>query len=150
MADRRPVGKRLLHAIEGVAGWLCYGFFRALPLDWASALGGWLARSIGPHVGASKRARINLRRAMPELSAAEVEHVIGGMWDNLGRVAGEFPHLGRFKLGAPNGRISVKHFTDIVKSRKPGTRFIFFSGHYGNWEIATYVATQSGFDVIEI
>src|ERR1700689_3456773 len=150
MADRRSFGKKLSHAIEGGAGWLCYGFFPALPLDWASALGGWLARSIGPHVGASKRARINLRRAMPDLPEAEVERVIRGMWDNLGRVAAEFPHIGRFKIGAPDGRITVERFTEIIDGRKPDTRFIFFSGHYGNWEIATYVVTQSGRDVIEV
>jgi KDO2-lipid IV(A) lauroyltransferase len=150
MADPRSFGKKLSHAIEGGAGWLCYGFFRALPLDWVSALGGWLARSIGPHVGASKRARINLRRAMPDLPEAEVERVIRGMWDNLGRVAAEFPHIGRFKIGAPDGRITVERFIEIVDGRKPDTRFIFFSGHYGNWEIATYVVTQCGLDVIEV
>jgi len=150
MADRRSFGKKLSHAVEGGAGWLCYAFFRALPLDWASALGGWLARSIGPHVGASKRARTNLRRAMPELTEAEVERVIRGMWDNLGRVAAEFPHISRFKIDAPDGRIAVERFVEIVDGRKPDTRFIFFSGHYGNWEIATYVVTQCGLDVIEV
>src|SRR6266478_787587 len=66
---------------------ICFGAFGLLSLDWASAIGGWLARHVGPFLGISKRARLNLRRALPELSEIETERVITGMWDNLGRVA---------------------------------------------------------------
>jgi KDO2-lipid IV(A) lauroyltransferase len=150
MAERRRLGKMLEYLAEGVAGWLCYGFFRLLPLDWASAFGGWLACSIGPHTGASKRARINLRRAMPELSQSEIERILRGMWDNLGRVAAEFPHLGAFKIYEPGGRVSVEGAREIVDQRGPKTRFIFFSAHFGNWEIAPLAATQAGLAVLGI
>ncbi|MGA2088143.1 MAG: lauroyl acyltransferase [Stellaceae bacterium] len=150
MADRRRLGKMLEYLVEGVAGWLCYGFFRLLPLDWASAFGGWLARSIGPYTGASKRARINLRRAMPELSQSEIERIIAGMWDNLGRAGAEFPHLGAFKVYEPGGRVSVEGVREIIDHRGPATRFIFFSAHFGNWEIAPLAATQAGLAVLEI
>ena len=74
---------------------------RALPIDAASALGGALARRIGPWLGISKRARHNLTAALPELSAAEIERVVRGMWDNLGRVAAEYPHLRRIRVFPP-------------------------------------------------
>jgi len=44
---------------------MCFGAFGLLPLDWASAIGGALARTIGPRFGISKRARLNLGRALP-------------------------------------------------------------------------------------
>ena len=57
--------QRLRYLVEGAGAWLLFGFFRLLPLDWASALGGLIASSIGPHLRVSDVARRNLRRAMP-------------------------------------------------------------------------------------
>jgi KDO2-lipid IV(A) lauroyltransferase len=70
-----------------------FGGFKFLPLDCASALGGALARRIGPFLSVSKHARRNISRAFPELSGTEIARVVAGMWDNLGRVAAEYPHL---------------------------------------------------------
>ncbi len=135
---------------EGLFARIAFAFFRVMPLDAASAFGGWLARTVGPLLGISKRARLNLRRALPGLSDAEIGHIVRGMWDNLGRVVAEYPHLGQFKLYEPGGRVTVEGFREIVDARGPKTRFIFFSAHFGNWEIATLAATQAGLDVIEI
>jgi KDO2-lipid IV(A) lauroyltransferase len=63
-----------------------------LPLDCASALGGALARRIGPFLGVSKHARRNISRAFPELAETEIAGAVAGIWDNLGRVAAEYPH----------------------------------------------------------
>ncbi len=77
-----------------------FGVFGLLPIDFASALGGALGRRIGPFLGISKRARLNLRRAFPDLPDAEIERTVIGMWDNLGRVAAEYPHLRRFAFSS--------------------------------------------------
>src|ERR1700751_1416826 len=44
------------HRLEGWLAALSFGGFGLLPLDWASAVGGALARTIGPQLGISKRA----------------------------------------------------------------------------------------------
>ena len=93
-----PLGRRIAHLAEGAGAAAIYAVFRLLPLDAASALGGFLARSLGPRGAFSRRARRNLERAMPELGAEEVERVLLGMWDNLGRVVAEYPHLGKFEV----------------------------------------------------
>src|SRR6266513_2509933 len=99
MDATRPIGTtegwrslRFSHWLQARAAGLCFGVLGLLPLDWASAIGGGLGRLIGPFLGISKRARRNIRRAFPEISDAEIERVITGMWDNLGRVAAEYPH----------------------------------------------------------
>ena len=50
---------------------LFLGFCRILPIDWASGLGGWIGRTIGPAMGQSRKAARNLRlfasTVMPEL-----------------------------------------------------------------------------------
>jgi KDO2-lipid IV(A) lauroyltransferase len=132
---------------EGTGAVLFYAFLRVLPLDWASGIGGWLARLIGPRLGITKRAEENLRRAMPELNEAERAHVIRGMWDNLGRVIAEYPHLNQFRLFDPKSRIEGDDAGNILANRDPAQRYIFFSAHYGNWEIAIRTAAQAGFEV---
>jgi len=135
---------------EGLFARIAFTFFRILPIDTASAVGGFLARSIGPALGISKRARLNLQHAMPDLSDAEIARIVHGMWDNLGRVVAEYPHLDKFKAYEPGGRVTVEGAHQVVDTRRPETRFIFFSAHFGNWEIAMLGATQAGLDVLAI
>jgi Kdo2-lipid IVA lauroyltransferase/acyltransferase len=121
-----------------------------LPLDWASALGGALARTIGPRLGISKRAHINLRAAIPELSEAEIETIVRGMWDNLGRVVFEYPHLSRIKIYPSelnDGRVEVLGVEHIEKARAAERTFILVAAHLGNWEIAPLASAQYGLDV---
>ncbi len=137
----------LRNLAEGAGLMLGYGFFRVLPLDWASGLGGFLGRTIGPRLGITKRAEENIKAAMPQLSALERAHVIAGMWENLGRVIAEYPHLDKFRLFEPNGRIEGIDAGNILATRDPAKKYIFFSAHYGNWEIAIRTAAQAGFEV---
>ena len=52
-----------------------------------------LMRRIGPLLPEHRVGRENLRTAFPQKSAAEIEKILGGVWDNLGRIAVEFAHL---------------------------------------------------------
>jgi len=147
MAERR-LGRRSAHLAEGVAARVLYAGFAVLPIDAASAVGGFLARSIGPRLGASKRARLNLRRAMPELDDAAIERIVAGMWDNLGRVIAELPHLREIEVFSRTARVELVGADAILADRS--RPYIFFSGHYGNWEIAALGAAQAGFAVAQI
>lgn len=150
MAERGGLTRRLADRFEGAGAWLVFGLFGALPLDWASALGGFLARQIGPRLGITKRAEKNLVAAMPALAAAERRRIIRDMWDNLGRVVAEYPHLGSFHIFPGDGRVAVEGVDEILASRGSDRRYIFFSAHYGNWEIAALAAAQAGFEVAQI
>jgi len=136
--------------LEGWGAALCFGVFGLLPLDWASAVGGALARSIGPRLGISKRARLNLAGALPELSEAEVANIVTGMWDNLGRVAAEYPHLQKIRVFEPGGRVETHGFKHMDRAVAAGRRMIIFSGHIANWEIGMLAAVQYGISVAQI
>jgi KDO2-lipid IV(A) lauroyltransferase len=138
--------------LEGVGAFVTYGLFAALPLSWASALGGFVARNVGPRAGASKRARVNLRRAMPELSEARIAEIVRGMWDNLGRVVAEYPHLGKFQVFDPAGCVETVGFIHRLKETPPRAdeNYIFVSAHYGNWEILPLAMIQAGLKTAEI
>ena len=71
------------------AGALTIGILRTAryfdPIKTAN-LFGRIARSIGPMMREQKIGRANLAAAFPEKSPAEIEAILAGVWDNLGRV----------------------------------------------------------------
>ena len=136
--------------LRGLGARVALSLFRALPVDTASALGGFLARSVGPRLGASKRAIINLRRAMPELGEAEIRRIVHGMWDNLGRVVAEYPHLDQFRVYAKGGRVEHTGTELVDPILAAGRPILFISAHFGNWEVATLAATQRGLQVAQV
>lgn len=137
------------YRVEAWLAALLIGALGLLPLDWASALGGFTGRLIGPRLGITKRARLNLRAALPERNLAETETIIRGMWDNLGRVVYEYPHLKKIKVFAGD-RVEVRGLDNLKNALDAGHRVIMFSGHLGNWEIAALAGGQYGIDVAQI
>lgn len=139
---------RPLHRLEAGAARLLYGLVRLLPFEKASGLGGWLARTVGPRLPVSERARRNLRRAFPEKTGPEIEAIVAGMWDNLGRTAFEYAHLDKFRFFDPSDdRVEVvgTQYIDLVRDDgKPG---IFFSGHLANWELMGLCAAARGIPI---
>jgi Kdo2-lipid IVA lauroyltransferase/acyltransferase len=146
----RAVGRRVAHYLEGWGAALAFGAFSALPLDWASALGAAVARRIGPWLAISNAARRNLQLAFPELPEAEIDSILVEMWDNLGRVAAEYPHLREIRVFDPNGRVETHGLEHIDRAVVSGRRMIIFSGHIANWEIAMVAAVQYGISVAQI
>src|SRR5580704_1578383 len=149
-ADQRAAPVGWSYRIEAWLAALLFGGFGLLPLDRASALGGALARAIGPRLGLTKRARLNLRRALPELDAAATDAIVRGMWDNLGRVAAEYPHLRKIKVFAGDGRVETRGLEHLDRALAAGRRVILFSGHLANWEIAALAGGQYGLDIAQI
>jgi KDO2-lipid IV(A) lauroyltransferase len=140
---RMPATSRR-HRIEAAGAGLFFAAMRLLPLDAASATGGMLARLIGPLSPASRHARRNLAHALPALSPAERRRVVAGMWDNLGRVAAEYPHLSRIDVFAPGGRVEVRGLSHLEAALAAGRQVVMFGGHLGNWELAPLAAGQYG------
>lgn len=120
-----------------------YALFAALPLDAASALGSKLARTVGPRLRVQRLARRNLERAFPEKSAAEIDAILVEMWDNLGRVFGEFPHIAKLQI-YDNPRFDVRGAEHIDSMRTDGKPSIFFTPHLGNWELSAQAVIQRG------
>src|SRR5262245_1775464 len=52
-----------------------------------------LTRLVGPRLREHKIGRANLAAAFPEKSPEEIERILMGVWENLGRVGAEFAHI---------------------------------------------------------
>ena len=134
----------IVHPIEAFGAFSIYLLFKLLPLEMASAVGGWLGRTVGPLLPLTNRARRNLARIYPEKSKGEIEVIVRAMWDNLGRVTAEFPHLSEIDVYDPQGPVTVVGAEWVDRLRDDGKPGFFFSAHFGNWEIISLGATQRG------
>jgi KDO2-lipid IV(A) lauroyltransferase len=72
------------------------------------------------------------------------------MWDNLGRVVAEYPHLRKICVFEPGGPVETHGFEHVDRAVGAGRRMIFFSGHIANWEIGMLAGVQYGISVAQI
>ena len=137
-----PVQKYLSHPLQGLIAHILLFLLGLVPVDWASAFGGWLARTVGPRLSTSKRATRNLKAAFPEKSETEIAEIVRGVWDNLGRVVFEFPHVPKINVYENPDRFEIVGMENLEKILDKEGPAVFFSAHMANWEIATRTATQ--------
>jgi KDO2-lipid IV(A) lauroyltransferase len=142
--SNRPV--TFMHRVEYALALMLGGFFRLIGVDAASALAGGFMRMAGPMIGPiHRRGRVNLKIAFPDWSKAEIERTLRAAWENIGRTAGEFPHLEKFDPDA-GGRIEIvgrERFDAVIASGKPA---VFVSGHFANWEVTPRTMHAAGLD----
>jgi Kdo2-lipid IVA lauroyltransferase/acyltransferase len=122
----------LAHRLEGLAIAGLMGVFGMLPLDTASAFGGWLGRTIGPFTGIHRKAQRQIADILPHLDPPQIDQVIRSMWDNLGRTMAEYPHLATIA----RTRVAFDNRAQIDMNVLRKTPTIFIGGHFANWEVA--------------
>jgi Kdo2-lipid IVA lauroyltransferase/acyltransferase len=135
---------RFKHLLDQAAGALTVGLLSAIKHTDRRRMAnfaGALMRKIGPLFKEHRLGRDNLRAAFPEKSDAEIEKILGGVWDNLGRIAIEFAHLDEFCV-AGFGRQTKDVITYPPQSQdrydwimKSGKAAIGFAAHLANWEL---------------
>jgi len=135
---------RLKHLLDGAVGTVTVGLLGAIKhldrrrtADFAAAV----MRRIGPLFKEHRLGREQLRAAFPEKSDAEIETILRGVWDNLGRIAIEFAHLDEFCVeGFGPQTEDVITYPPESKERydwitRSGKATIGFAAHLANWEL---------------
>src|SRR6202012_5968267 len=121
------------------------------PIKTADALGR-ITRLIGPLTREQRIGRANLVAAFPEKSPAEIDAILAGVWDNLGRLGAEFAHLDHVWEHDPafpeKSRIEIplrthELFAKLRLDEKPA---LIFASHLGNWELPAVAAVAHGLD----
>ena len=138
-----------MYFLEGSFLLLIFIVLRILPLGISSFLMGKLSSLIGPRLGVTKKAYNNIKNVMPEKNEKEITKIIKDMWENLGKVAGEYPHLSKISP-EKNNKIQIYGKKNLLLVKKTKTPAIFFSGHLANWEILPNVAIKNGVPVLSI
>jgi len=143
-------------AADVVLGTLAVGLLNSLKHanpDRTADFAGWLMRTIGPWFPENRIGRDNLTAAFPEKSAAEIDAILRGVWDNLGRLGAEFAQLDQLWDFDPtqtdsNTRIEqvpggVERFVQLMNDSKPA---LIFSAHLANWELPAISAATYKLD----
>lgn len=133
--------KQLRYAGEAFGLAVLFLVFLVLPAETASNLGGWIGRSIGPKLAASRKVRHNLNRVFSDITETCSDEIIAGMWEHLGRVIAEYPHLETLALG----HTQIIGQDNLQNALNNPNGAIFFGAHLGNWEInGAAVLLQAG------
>ncbi|MGA7789833.1 MAG: lipid A biosynthesis lauroyl acyltransferase [Xanthobacteraceae bacterium] len=135
---------RLKPLLDAAAGAVTVGLLGAIKHTnrkrMANFAGG-VMRRIGPLFKEHRIGREQLRAAFPEKSDAEIEKILGGVWDNLGRIAIEFAHLDEFCVeGFGTQTPDIITYPPESKERydwitQSGKATIGFAAHLANWEL---------------
>ena len=148
-----PLRRALKRAGNAVVGALVVGGLRLLRWtdpDLMSAFGAWVMRKVGPWLPEHKIARANLTAAFPEKSPAEIERILAGTWDNLGRVGIEIAHLDRlwdYDFDHPERSRRIEIPADsaarFLQLREDGKPALIFCSHLANWELPAVCAAKN-------
>jgi Kdo2-lipid IVA lauroyltransferase/acyltransferase len=113
---------------------------------------GRIAQLIGPRLREERIGRANLTAAFPEKSPEEIDTILAGVWDNLGRVGAEFAHIDRIwdyvEAHPETSRIelSPRTYELFHQLRLDGKPALIFASHLANWEMPALAAVAHGLD----
>jgi KDO2-lipid IV(A) lauroyltransferase len=146
------IGSRPKKLLDATIGAVAVGLLRAVKRirrERAANFAGAFMRKAGPLVPEHRLGRDNLRAAFPEKSAAEIEQILAGVWDNLGRVAAEFVHLNEFRVVEPGISLTDTVIVDtatLERARRIAAdkATLSFACHTANWEIPPVVTHEVG------
>src|ERR1700761_7320888 len=148
----RDAAKPLGEAAVGAATIAMLRTTRYFDPDKTANLFARITRRIGPLLREQRIGRANLVAAFPEKSPEEIETILAGVWDNLGRVGAEFAHVDHVGEHARNfperSRIEIQPRTHelFAQLRLDGKPALIFASHLGNWELPALAAVAHGLD----
>jgi KDO2-lipid IV(A) lauroyltransferase len=152
---RRRRGSWLQRASDAVLGFLTVQilrFIRLVNIRTMANLSSAVTRAVGPLLKEHRIGRANLVAAFPKKSSAEIETILSGVWDNLGRVGAEFAHIDRLwdydPVRRTPGRIMDSDAAEAIalRLREDGKPALIFTAHLANWELAAVGAHAYGVD----
>ena len=145
--------KKILNVILGGIAVLSLKTVQRIDPDWAVDVAGRFMRRLGPWLPEHRIGRANLAAAFPQWSPVEIERVLGGAWDNLGRLGAEFAHFDRLlQLDPAQEGFSRIEFAAGSKERlfrlrdgdKPA---LLFAAHLANWELPAFAGATYGLNI---
>jgi KDO2-lipid IV(A) lauroyltransferase len=143
--------RQLKTAADALIGALTVGALRTIRATNRKRMADFAAacmRTIGPRLKEHRLGRANLVAAFPDKSPSDIESILRGVWDNLGRVAAEFAHLDRLRIleppKEPVGDIVYTPETEegFHRLRLDGKPALIFAAHLANWELPALIAAK--------
>lgn len=148
--------KRLFDEIVGLAAVGMLTLLRGTSVEGFAQFCGRVMRFVGPWLPEQRTGRANLAAAYPEKSPQEIARILRDVWFNLGLTGAEYVHFDRLWDYDPSranaGRIEIAPETlaRVRILRDDGRPALFFTAHFGNWELCAIAAAQLGLDSVAV
>ena len=96
-----------------------FTIFKILGPKLSSNLGGILFERIGPLFRPKKLIHSNIKKAIPEINDKNLGLITSSMWNNYGRVFGEYIFISEFRNGKLSSSIEIegKEILDEIKKK---------------------------------
>lgn len=127
--------KKIVHIFEYIVTIILWRLFLIMPIDLASYVGGRILSFVGRFLSVQKTVKKSLKKILPNLTDQERDKIISGMWDNLGRLIGEFSHWNKISNENLQKRIQIEFPDGDEKILSKMSGVICLSAHTGNWEV---------------
>lgn len=140
--------KTIRYLFEAIAVKFGLWVFYVMEPKKASDIAAKISRFVGKKLPVHQLAYRNLSKAIPNLSENEKEKILDDMWDNLGRIVGEYSHISKYSPDQIGNitECSAETLDNINWIKNNGKGGIIFSGHIGNWEVGPKVFAKLGID----
>ncbi|MAH88704.1 MAG: hypothetical protein CMJ06_01440 [Pelagibacterales bacterium] len=134
--------KKMIDFFIGIVLLVVFSLLKIIGKKNASNICAILFSKMGPLTKFENIAKKNILYVWPHKSNSYAKKVTHKMWKNIGRNFGELVHLKSYKpINCSETKIiglkKIKHIISLNKKKKKG--IIFFSAHYGNWELGPII-----------
>ena len=143
-AQRLGWRKRASYRVQYAVMLALVGLLRSLPVEVASALGGWLGRVLLGRRLLTPAVRRTIRVPFPNADEAMIAALVQETADNIVRVIAELAHLPTFVR--ETDRIRIEGAEHVAAARAGGRGVLFAVGHFANWEVMPIALRRLGLD----
>jgi KDO2-lipid IV(A) lauroyltransferase len=137
-----PFTRDLIWRLQALGYDVTSAVVRLFPVEWVSALGGWLFRWLGPLTPSARIVERNIDIAFPDLDSKARAQLLRDQWDCLGRYFFEFPMTDQ--LTPAKGRVEVVGRERLTAIAQSGKAAILVSGHFANFEVMAAAIAEAG------
>ena len=142
MPARRSTFRNL---IEFIPAWLLLNLLRLLPRRTAIWVGQKIARGVSLiHRRLRRVANRNLEIAFPDLEAARRREIVNGVFDNIGRLLGEFSQFPKISRQNISRIVEYDGFENYERASARGRGVLLLTGHVGSWELCAFAQGAYG------
>ena len=135
-ARRRSSVRNLL---EFIPAWLLLKFLGLLPRAAAILTGKWIARAgYYLHHRLRRVGYRNLELAIPDLDLVEREKIVRRVFENLGRLLGEFSQFHKLTRQNIESLVEYDGFENYQQASARGRGVLLLTGHVGAWELCAF------------
>ncbi|OZG32336.1 LpxL/LpxP family acyltransferase [Rickettsia endosymbiont of Culicoides newsteadi] len=139
--------KNIIYLLEYFFVLIVLKILGALGIDKSVNICRYLARKIGPLLPVNKVAKENIQNILgnnlyTNEGSINSQAIVNQVWDNFGSFIGEFPYVNKMSEEELSRRIEISGLENIIEFQKSQQPFLFFTGHFANWDFALKISNK--------